>query len=404
MTKYRSEQPGRYVTVEEPGRVPYRTWQPDPLPARADLKPERLADFIVRYEQHDQQLTPPERWDSLLAGRAECFASCAIENIRSDPARLARMWPLTLRGRPLPSLRTVPTAQRPYALQTRQMVGLWQAMTSPDAADDAGNRRDHQLIEPDWHRTVVYGNPGEYRTHRVWIGGSTPATAAFVPPHWEGVPELVDDLYRWISRQLSEQRLPATLTAAVAHAQFETVHPYSDGNGRAGRLLIRRIHQTARIGPPPISAAMWADRPGYYQALNLWRQPDGAERWLDWYSQQLETAIRLTDRLTSQATRIQNRLNQQIQAAPMRPAAAETVRRIVETLPEQPVFTAASAADATGRSDWTIRDSLRRIPNIVAEPLTSSGQRPAVWWNRNMWSLTTPDSLLHTAARLNPSR
>lgn len=296
MTKHRSEEPGRYETVEEPGRLPYRAWQPDPLSARTDL--DAITGLCARYEHHDRTLTPAERWDTLLADRAECLASCAIEDIRPDPARLARMWPVTLRDRPLPSPRSVPAERRPFIWQRRRVIGLWQAMTAPGVADADTNRRDHQLIEPDWNRTVGYGSPGEYRTHRVWIGGSTPATAAFVPPPWETVPELLDDLYRWIAVRLDEQRLPVTLIAAVAHAQFETVHPYSDGNGRVGRLLIRRIHQTAGLGPVPISAAMWADRRGYYEALGLWRGPDGATRWLEWYSERLAAAARAVDDLT----------------------------------------------------------------------------------------------------------
>lgn len=148
------------------------------------------------------------------------------------------MWPVTLRDGPLPSTRSVPADRRLSIWQRRRVVGLWQAMTAPGVADADTNRRDHYLIEPDWDRTVGYGTRGEYRTHLVWIGGYTPATARFVPPPWETVPELIDDLYRWTAARLDEQRLPVTLIAAVAHAQFETVHPYSDGNGRPGRLLI----------------------------------------------------------------------------------------------------------------------------------------------------------------------
>ena len=277
--------------------------------------------------------------------------------------------------------------------QTRRVVGLWQAMTAPGAADDNTNRRDHHLIEPDWNRTVGHGTPGEYRTHRVWIGGLTPATAAFVPPPWAAVPELVEDLYRWVAARLEERRLPVTLIAAIAHAQFETVHPYSDGNGRAGRLLIRRIHQTGGIGPIPISAAMWPDRHDYYQALNLWRRPDGAEAWLDWYSQRLQAAVRTVDDLTDRATAITDSLNEWISAAGWRPGPDDTARRVVAQFPDQPVFTVASVAAVTGKSAWTIRDITTRLAGVGVERITPPERRPVAWWNQDMWELTAPEKL-----------
>ena len=391
MTKHRSEEPGRYVTVEEPGRIPYRAWQPAPLSARPDL--DRITDLGALYERHDRTLTPARRWDSPLAARAECFASCAIEDIVPDPAQLAHMWPITLRARPLPSPRAT-AADRRQMWQSRRVVGLWQAMTADGAADADTNRRDHRLIEPDWNRTVGYDTAGEYRTHRVWIGGSTPATAAFVPPPWETVPELMDDLYRWVAARLDERRLPVTLIAAVAHAQFETVHPYSDGNGRAGRLLIRRIHQTAGTGPIPISAAMWRDRRDYYRALDMWRHPDGGARWLDWYSQRLAAAARTVDDLTDRATAITDRLNEWISAAGMRPGPTDTAFRLVAQLPDQPVFTVASVADPTGKSPWSIRATTNnKLVGVAVEPLPPPGRRPAAWWNREMWYLTVSEAL-----------
>ncbi len=384
VTKPPSDQPGRHITVEEPGRVPYRAWQPAPLTQRTQLG-HLAAAVSGPYERHDRTFASAGRFGSGLAARAECFASAAIEDIRPPPQQLARMWPAALKSRPLPSPRT---ATDGAVWQTRRVVGLWQAMATAGAADDATNRADHQRIEPDWARTVGYGTAGQYRTHRVWIGGSTPTAARYVPPPWDTVPQLMDDLYRWVATQLDERRLPVSLIAAVAHAQYETVHPYSDGNGRAGRLLIRRIHQTAGTGPPPISVAMSRNRRGYYQALDEWRQPGGAVRWLDWYAQQLSAAARTVDRLADRAAQITEQLGQKLETVRFRPASADTARQLIDHLADQPVFTAASAAEATAKSVWSVRNAATKLADIAAvEPLPPTNRRPAAWWNPQIWHL-----------------
>ncbi|MBF5083579.1 Fic family protein [Quadrisphaera sp. INWT6] len=113
---------------------------------------------------------------------------------------------------------------------------------------------------------------GRWRTEQVWIGGDTygPHGAEFVPPHHDDVPGLIDDLVAFSARG----DLQVLVHAALAHAQFETVHPFADGNGRTGRALVHallRRRGLARRVTVPVSAGLLTDVGGYFDALTAYR-------------------------------------------------------------------------------------------------------------------------------------
>ncbi len=113
---------------------------------------------------------------------------------------------------------------------------------------------------------------GRWREQQVWIGGGDlgPHGAAFVPPHHSRVPAGIDDLVAFISRD----DVPVLAHAALAHAQFETIHPFPDGNGRTGRALVHahlRAKGLIRNVTVPVSAGLLADIDGYFAALTRYR-------------------------------------------------------------------------------------------------------------------------------------
>jgi Fic family protein len=117
--------------------------------------------------------------------------------------------------------------------------------------------------------------PGEWRDQAVWIGtrSDSPVGAEFVAPHHDRVPGLIEDLALFAADTTN----PALVGVAVAHAQFETIHPFSDGNGRTGRALAQsllRYRGVTRNVAVPVSAGLLADVEGYHQALTDYRAGD----------------------------------------------------------------------------------------------------------------------------------
>lgn len=119
----------------------------------------------------------------------------------------------------------------------------------------------------------AYAAPGRLRDQQVWIGSNalSPHTASFVPPHQSRVPAALEDLIAYVHRV----DLPVLVQVAIAHAQFETIHPFNDGNGRIGRTLVHamlRHSGVTRTLTVPVSAGLLTDTSAYFQALTDYRE------------------------------------------------------------------------------------------------------------------------------------
>ncbi|WP_374232093.1 MULTISPECIES: Fic family protein [unclassified Thiocapsa] len=177
----------------------------------------------------------------------------------------------------------------------------------------------NRLLREMHHRLLARGRgadkqPGEFRRTQNWIGGTRPGNAAFVPPP----PPLVEACMADLERFLNDDRLPvsALTRAALAHVQFETIHPFLDGNGRIGRLLIALIlHQQGVLRQPLLYASLYfkQHRTEYYRLLDATRRDGDWDAWLDFFldgvrataTGAVDTAHRLLERFRQDAERIQ---------------------------------------------------------------------------------------------------
>jgi Fic family protein len=150
-----------------------------------------------------------------------------------------------------------------------------------------------------------HAQPGEFRKSQNWIGGSRPGNAAYVPPPPEYVTDCLGDLESFLHEE--ENSIPLLIRAGLVHAQFETIHPFLDGNGRVGRLLITFMLTEKQMLHEPVlylSLFFKKHRRLYYDRLNGTRNDDGWNQWLDFFlqgvrdtaNQAVQTAIEI-DRL-----------------------------------------------------------------------------------------------------------
>lgn len=140
-------------------------------------------------------------------------------------------------------------------------------------------------------------NPGQFRTEQNWIGGTRPGNARFVPPPWEAVEPAIADLERFLHDH--NEPTPILVKAAVAHAQFETIHPFLDGNGRVGRLLITLLLCSQEVLRRPLlylSLYFKTHRELYYDHLQRVRLDGAWEPWLTFFLEGVvEVAASTTD-------------------------------------------------------------------------------------------------------------
>jgi Fic family protein len=219
--------------------------------------------------------------------------------------------------------------------------------------------------------------PGEFRRSQNWIGGTRPGNALFVPPPPNMLAGCLDAFERFLHSD--RPRLPPLIRAGLAHVQFETIHPFLDGNGRLGRLLMTLILCDAGLLRAPIlylSLYLKARRDDYYRLLQEVREAGAWETWLEFFLTGVaETAEQAADTATSLIAMVDDH-RRQIAALGR---AAPTALRVHETLQARPIVTIRTVADAHAISFPTARHALENLVRLGLVRETTGRRRDRVY-------------------------
>ncbi len=230
------------------------------------------------------------------------------------------------------------------------------------------------------HRPLMADDPeekwyaGKLRTVQNWIGGSnrSPLGAVHVPPMPDRVPALMADLIAFVARTDIEPMLQA----AIAHAQFESIHPFTDGNGRVGRSLINGIWRYRRVTRDiavPVASAIVTDRERYFDLVNTYRYGD-AESFTIFLAESARRAVR-------EASVSAERLNAlpEIWAERVRARRDSAAATMLKLLPSSPIVDAHDVARLTGTSPARAYAAIDRlVESEVLRPITQS-RRDMAW-------------------------
>jgi Fic family protein len=356
----------------------YQAFVPDPIGALQLSIPSSVAASVSAAERSVDALNrDPPRLASLevLARRllrSESVASSRIEGLVLSQRRLARA-------------EVEEDATRDET--TRSVLGNVAAMEEAvGLGTSARPLRLRDILAV--HRTLMLATTtpqiaGELRSRQNWIGGNAfnPGRAAFVPPPPGRVRSLMDDLVVFMNRT----DLSPVIQAAIAHAQFETIHPFADGNGRVGRALIHVVLRRRGLAPryvPPVSLVLAADATAYASGLTAYREDRSAE-WIDIFA----TAIgRAAGKATDLASRLAD-LQATWRERSGKPRRHSSVEALIIALPAHPIVTVATGQKLLGRSKQAVNAAIAVLAEKgVLRPLTLA-RRNRAWEARELFDL-----------------
>jgi Fic family protein len=229
--------------------------------------------------------------------------------------------------------------------------------------------------------TELSSSGGKLREEQNWIGGSdfNPCSADFVPPEWESVEALMEDLVDFSN----QNDLPAVAQAALAHSQFETVHPFVDGNGRTGRVLIQMILRRRGLSPnvvPPVSLILATQAKDYVEGLGATRysgEPDskdainGINLWVGRFAAACVRSVGDAMEYENAAKAIQDKWREEFQKV----RAGSSLDKLLSGLVGMPILTVSTAMKLTGSSHQKTSVAVSKLVEAGVLKRMSSGMR-----------------------------
>ncbi len=379
--------PGRYLSrswqhdpaIDAPAKYRracrYDAFAPLPLSELSFSLEATLAGVVSEAEEAVRSLNevahPALAPLARLLLRTESIASSKIEGMQVGPRELARAEAKVEAG----------GKAGPTALEILANIGAMEL-----AVNEASEVERFTVAEViAVHQRLMNRAPnaeriaGKIRTGQNWIGGNAynPCGADFVPPPPEEVRGLLDDLCNAINDDL----LPPLVQAALVHAQFETIHPFADGNGRAGRALIHVVLRRRKVAPayvPPISVVLGTARDRYIEGLTRFRG-DAIAEWVVQFAMAASSAAKLASAYLEQVRELSAAWRAKLAAHPGSPRADAAGWRVIDALPAHPMITAPVAAAAAGRSMPQIYEALGQLQTAGVLIALSKSRRNRSW-------------------------
>ncbi len=352
----------------------YDAFIPDELSGLPLVLDATLAGLVSDAEatiQSLNEMAAPAR-DPLarLLLRTESIASSKVEGMQLGPREIAR------------AEARVETGQRASTPAIEILANIDAMVLAIDEAARVSSFGVPEIVAIHkrlMERAESQRGAGAIRTQQNWIGGNdyNPCGADFVPPPPEEVRGLLADLCEAINNDL----LPPVVQAALVHAQFETIHPFEDGNGRTGRALIHVVLRRRGVAPryvPPISVVIAGTRSRYFDGLTSFRG-DEMSQWLEYFADAVGRAARLAKAYLEAVQALRAEWRNRLAGIPEAPRADAAAWVVIDVLPAHPMISAAVAATAAGRSKPATYEAFKQLEAAgVLLPL-SKARRNQSW-------------------------
>jgi Fic family protein len=351
---------GTHVTTTTLGET-VRAFVPRPLPpAEPPLAPlsyetqNRAAELALARLSAVSGLVPSVEWLIYSAVRKEALLTSQIEGTQATLADL------------FDQEAGIALSNRDDVEEVTNYMRAFR-MVRDNLHDTHGLPLSVRLI-CDAHRILLDGvrgankQPGELRRSQNWIGGNRPGNAVYVPPPPEQVPPLLADLERFIHAE--PPPLPPLVIIALAHAQFETIHPFLDGNGRIGRLLITALLEHWSLLKEPLlylSGYLKRNQAAYYRLLSATRTDGAWEEWVDFFLVGVAEAAAEAERSVVDVATLVTADRRRLLASPKASAAAF---RLFELLPMMPRFTVEKVRQELSTSFPTANAAVKLLSEL----------------------------------------
>lgn len=383
---------GRFVETAVAGEV-VRAFVPPALPPDPPIDVLSLLERLSLAERAlgrldgITMLLPRQELFLYMYVRKEAVLSSQIEGTQSTLSDLLRFETEAQDGQPIDDIREVSN----YV--DAMMYGLDRLQDLPLSL---------RLIREMHHRLLQSGrggtkNPGEFRRSQNWIGGSRPGNAQFVPPPPPEMVECLDALERFMHED--DSRLPALIKAGLLHVQFETIHPFLDGNGRIGRLLVTLYLCVNGVLQKPLlylSLYLKTHRSDYYRLLQEVREHGAWEAWLEFF---LTGVADTANQAFEAATRIVELFKEDREQITAGSERASSALRIHEAFQKNPFRTANQLALETGLSIPTVNTALAHLERLgIVDEITGRKRGRVFSYKRYLAILSEGTDPLPTGA------